>query len=315
MNSTINKISRLPITDAFRYEDKNLTPWLEENIDVISEAIGIELTNASREQSTGNFSVDIKAESEDGRVVVIENQYGNSDHDHLGKLITYLTSFEAQIGIWIVESAKPEHIKAISWLNETDNSCEFYLLTIEAIRIGESNIAPLITKIIGPSEESKQIGKVKKEDTERHKLRLKFWTDVLDRCTEEKISVFNSISATKDSWIGASAGYRGLSYVFWVNQKSFRIELRIDKGKGSEEENLRILNKLSEKKDEINAEFGEPLGWEELEGYRVCSVRKDYDTGGYKSDEETWNLTINEIVEKMSRLIKATKKHLKELSL
>lgn len=76
-----------------------MTPWLCENIDVLSEAIGINLTNAEREQSTGSFNVDIKAEDEDGHVVIIENQFGASDHDHLGKILTYRTAFEAKIAV------------------------------------------------------------------------------------------------------------------------------------------------------------------------------------------------------------------------
>lgn len=313
--SKIEKITRIPIKEAFRFEDRDLTPWLTDNIEVLSESIGLELTIATKEQSTGNFNVDIKAESGDGRIVVIENQFGNSDHDHLGKLITYLTSFEAQIGIWIVESARPEHINAINWLNESENNCDFYLLTIEAIRIGESSLAPLLTKIIGPSEEAKQIGKVKKEDSERHRLRFKFWNEVLEKCRENNIVTFNSISPTKDSWIGASSGIRGLSYVFWVNQHSYRIELRIDRGKGSEEENLKILSLIKEHKDKIELDFGEGLDWNELEGYRVCSVRKDYQDGGYKDNDEMWDNAVDSIVIKMGKLVRATSKRLKTLKI
>lgn len=311
----IDKIIRTSIKEAFRYEDRELTPWLTDNIDVISEAIGVGLTNASREQSTGNFSVDIKAESEDGRIVVIENQFGKSDHDHLGKLITYLTAFEAEIAIWIVENARPEHINAISWLNESANQCDFYLLTIEAIRIGDSSLAPLLTQIIGPSEEAREIGKVKKEDSVRHKKRIEFWTMVLEQCRLKNISRFDAISPTKDAWIGASAGFRGLSYNFWANQHSCRIELRIDRGKGSEEKNLKILRELELYKDEISQVFGAELNWEELEGYRVCSIRKDYQTGGYKDEPEKWGRIIGELVNGMNRLINATEGYIKALKL
>ncbi|MDW3192649.1 MAG: DUF4268 domain-containing protein [Cytophagales bacterium] len=311
----IKKITRVPIKEAFRYEDKHLTPWLTDNIDVVSEAIGIELTSASKEQSTGNFHVDIKAETDDGRIVVIENQYGSSNHDHLGKLITYLTSFEAQIGIWIVEGARTEHINAINWLNESENGCDFYLLTIEAIRIGESNLAPLLTKIIGPSEEAKQIGKVKKEDSERHRLRYKFWVEVLDLCKQKNINTFDAISPTQDAWIGASTGYRGLTYVFWINQHSYRIELRIDRGKGSDEENLEILSQLRDHRVEVEQAFGEPLAWEELENYRVCSIRQNYDEGGYKDTEDRWSNAVESIVDRMGKLIKATRKPLKSLKI
>lgn len=97
----IDRITKIPLTEVWRNEAKNLTPWLCQNIDILSDALDIELTNAERKQSTGNFNVDIKAEDNEGNIVLIENQFGTSDHDHLGKLITYRTAFEAKIAIWI----------------------------------------------------------------------------------------------------------------------------------------------------------------------------------------------------------------------
>jgi len=304
----IDKLTKHPIKDAFRYEDRDLTPWLTENIDVISEAIGVTLTNAEKEQSTGSFSVDIKAETEDGRSVVIENQFGKSNHDHLGKLITYLTAFEAKMAIWIVEDARPEHINAISWLNESDNQCDFFLLKIEAVTIGESKIAPLLTSIIAPSEESKAIGRVKKEDSKRDASRKSLWEQVLNLSKQKGLLQFESISPSKDSWIGATAGRKGLTYQYWINQHSYRIELRIDLGKEMDNENLRLFNQLAQHKEEINETFGSALNWEALEGYRSCSIRYDSDEfGGYKSNEDFRALS-SDMVTKMTYLIQATAK-------
>jgi len=303
----VSKITRLKIKDVWRYEDRELTPWLCDNIDVVGDAIGLQLTNPSRERKSENFSVDIKAEDMDGNFIIIENQFGASDHDHLGKLVTYLASFEAKVAVWIVETPKQEHVSAITWLNEGSNNCDFYLLKIEAIKIGNSESAPLLTKIVGPSEEGKSLGKVKKEDAERFGLRLSFWEKLLSKAKKINLSLFGSISPTKDSWISASAGIRGFSYVFWVNQYSVRLELRIDRGKGSEEENLRILNVMKGHKLEIENVFGQDLSFDDLEGYRVCSIRKDYENGGYKSDETIINSVIDQMIQSMQLLEKATR--------
>jgi hypothetical protein len=311
--NAVDKIIRMPIREAFPFEYKDFTPWICDNIDVIGESVGFEIINPQREQTTGNFNVDIKAENENGDVVIIENQYGASDHDHLGKLITYLTSFDAKAAIWVVETPKQEHINAISWLNEKDNGCDFYLLRVEAIKIGESSLAPLLSKIAGPSEESKQIGKLKKEHTIQDAQRAKFWDQLFISLNKIGLKQFAAVNASgKDSWVGATAGIKGFTYVFWVNQYSTRIELRIDRGKGSDEENLQLLNKLKTHKEEIESFFGSDLNWAELEGYRVCSVRKDFDLGGYKSDEEEWPMIIEKTVGSMHKLIDATKKHLYE---
>jgi hypothetical protein len=312
----VDKISRVSIKDAFPLEYKNLTPWLNDNIDVISEAIGIQLVNPQREKSTGSFNVDIWAETTNGEAVVIENQFGSSNHDHLGKIITYLTAFQAKAAIWIVETPKQEHINAIAWLNEKEMGCDFYLIKIEAIKIAESNPAPLLTVVTGPSAESKIIGKIKKEHTEKENLRKLYWDNLKSLCTDDSLANFNNLSASgTDPFIGISSGFNGLNYVFWVNQKSIRIELRIDRGKDSEEENLSILTKLSAFKERINKVFDSDLNWAELEGYRVCSIRKDYNTFGYLSPQKEWNKQLLTIVSDMKKLIDSTKPILNELNL
>lgn len=308
----IERIKRVPLRKVWKHEAHDFTVWLEENIDVLQEIVGFEITNAEREQSTGNFNVDLKAEDESGNVVVIENQLGKSDHDHLGKIITYLSAFDAKKAIWIVSEPRPEHIDAITWLNQGSNDCDFYLLKIEAIQIGDSEPAPLITKIVGPSEEARQVGKIKKEDSERHRLRLAFWTRLLEQAKGE-LPMFNSISPTKDTWIGASAGKRGFSYTYWVTKNSLRAELRIDLGKDSDEENLKLFNKLKSHQLEIEEKFGEPLEWNEAEGYRVCIIRKQLSAGGYRNSEDEWNPIVAEGIDAMKRLENATKPFLSKL--
>lgn len=309
----VEKITRIGIREAFPIEPKDFTPWLVNNIDVVGEAIGVELVSPEKEQSTGNFSVDIKAETADGFTVIIENQYGNSDHDHLGKLITYLSSFSASIAIWIVENPKQEHINAIAWLNEGENACDFYLLRVEAIRISDSPAAPLLSLITGPSIESKQIGKKRKVETEDEKLRSEFWDKLMEKTQEQGVKQFATLKASgKVPWVGSTAGVNGLSYVYWVNQNGCRIELRIDRGKDSEEENLKILNQLMANKESIESSFERKLNWADLEGYRVCSVRFDIE-GGYKSAQSNWENIINDLASSMKKLIDATSKYVKKL--
>ena len=140
------------LREVWEHEALHFTPWLEENIDVLNNEIDLSLSIVEREQAAGDFSVDLVAEDESGNPVIIENQLERSNHDHLGKLITYLTAIGAKAAIWIVEDPRPEHIGAISWLNES-SAASFYLLKLEAVRIEDSPLAPLLTLIVGPSEE------------------------------------------------------------------------------------------------------------------------------------------------------------------
>lgn len=149
----VGKIQRIPLREVWKHEALDFTTWLQENIDVLNDTIDLTLTSAEREQTAGDFSVDLVAEDEDGSPVVIENQLEKSNHDHLGKLLTYLVAIGAKTAIWIVSDPRPEHVNTISWLNES-SLASFFLLKVEAIRIGGSPAAPLLTLVVGPSEES-----------------------------------------------------------------------------------------------------------------------------------------------------------------
>ena len=178
--AAIGKIERVPLREVWRHEAHDLTTWLEENIDVLSDVLSLELANVERERAAGSFSVDLVAEDESGGAVVIENQLERSNHDHLGKLITYVSSIDARAAIWVVSDPRPEHVQAISWLNQSAPA-DFYLLKIEGIRIGTSPPAPLLTLIVGPSEETREIGEIKKDIAGRPQIRRRFWTEFLER--------------------------------------------------------------------------------------------------------------------------------------
>jgi Domain of unknown function (DUF4268) len=311
----IERIVRVPLRTVWKHEAHDFTVWLQQNIDVLTDILGFEISNPEREHSTGNFNVDIKAEDSSGNTVIIENQLGKSDHDHLGKIITYLAAFEKTVAaIWIVYEPRQEHIDAISWLNTNSNDCGFFLLKLEAIQIGKSAPAPLITKIVGPSEEAKQVGRIKQEDSMRHQLRLSFWTRLLEISKQQKHALFNSISPTKDTWIGTSAGKRGFQYSYWITKESIRAELRIDLGKDSDNENLRLFHALKKYQPEIEASFGSPLEWNEADGYRVCIVREVLTIGGYRNPEDDWDRIIHQAINAMKRLEEATKQYVMELN-
>ena len=150
MTNLIGKLQRVHLREVWRHEAYDFTQWLQVNIDILNEALDLELVSAEREQAAGSFSIDLVAESSDGETYVIENQLEKSNHDHLGKVITYLTAMKARGAIWIVSEPRQEHVNAMAWLNEASNA-DFYLVKVEAVRIGDSPAAPLLTLIVGPT--------------------------------------------------------------------------------------------------------------------------------------------------------------------
>ena len=95
---------------------------LRDNVEVLNDELDITIANLESEQAAGRFSVDLVGEDEAGNAVVIENQLEKSDHDHLGKTITYAAGLGAQVIVWIAETAKEEHQQAVEWLNENTTS-------------------------------------------------------------------------------------------------------------------------------------------------------------------------------------------------
>ena len=311
--SQIGKLKRVPLREVWKHEAYDFTQWLQENIDVLNNALDLNLVNVDREQTAGSFSIDLVAEDEGGGTVIIENQLEKSNHDHLGKLITYLTGMGAKAAIWIVSDPRPEHVAAVAWLNES-SSAAFYMVKVEAVRIGESPAAPLFTLIVGPSEEAEQVGQTKKEIAERYGIRKRWWTQLVER--SGKVSKLHAhITPGEYSWIGTSSGIRGLNLNYVVNQDESSAELYIDRGKDAVDENKSIFDQLHANKDAVEKTFGGPLSWERLEGKRACRIRFTQPEGGYRSPEDKWPHLQDGIISAMSRLDQALRPHLKQLKL
>jgi hypothetical protein len=299
----IGKLQRVPLREVWKHEARDFTQWLQQNLDVLNDVLDLTLTTAEREASAGSFNVDLVAEDEAGGTVVIENQLEKSDHDHLGKVITYLTAMGAKAAIWIVADPRPEHVGAITWLNEA-GSASFYLVKVEAIRIGDSPPAPLLTLIVGPTEESREVGQTKKNIAERYGLRQRFWTQLLEKA-KAKTKLHATISPGEFHWIGTGAGMRGLTYNYVVWQHEAAVELYIDRGKEGGDENKTIFDTLAADKAAIESTAGRPLEWERLDAKRASRIRITVKEGGYKDEEAKWPVVQDAMIDAMVHLEKA----------
>ena len=127
----VSRLKKQKIRDIWKTEDRDFTPWLVQNIVLLNEDLGLNIQDPESEKKLDTFKVDIVAEDDQGKVI-IENQFEKSDHDHLGKLLTYISNVEnTKKAIWIVEDVKPEHHRAIEWLNANVKTCLFFLVKIQ----------------------------------------------------------------------------------------------------------------------------------------------------------------------------------------
>ena len=304
----IERIRRLDLRAVWRHEARDFTTWLKENIDVLGDETGLQLSGVEREQPAGAFSVDLVAEDEDGRAVVIENQLERSDHDHLGKLLTYLVGVEAEKAIWIVADPRPEHVRTIAWLNES-SSADFYLLKLEAIQIGDSEPAPLLTLIVGPSEETRNVGRTKQRMKEHDHLRYRFNERLLEHA-KSKTQLHANVSPSKFKWMGAGAGITGFSFLYAVGEHNARVEFKVDTRDA--DKNNACFRHLLSKREQIQEAFGGPLDWDPNPGRQRCLIGKTYNAGGYR-DEHNWDALCEQLSDGMARLEKALEPHMRSL--
>jgi RecB family endonuclease NucS len=125
----ISRLTKVPLRELWRHEAHSFTHWMAENLDFLSKTLGFQLTLVEREASVGTFSADIQAEDSQGNYIIIENQLEKTDHDHLSKLITYMSNLEAKTAVWITSDPRPEFETAVHWLNETfPADTSFYLI-------------------------------------------------------------------------------------------------------------------------------------------------------------------------------------------
>jgi hypothetical protein len=203
-------LKRVPLREVWRHEGNDFSKWLAapENMKLLSETVGIDLEPIEREAKIGKYWLDILArDAATGRTVVIENQLEASNHDHLGKIITYAAGKNADVVVWIVKEANEEHRQAIEWLNNrTDSSLGFFLLEIEMWSIGDSEPAPKFNVVEAPNV----WGKGERESlSETQKLGKRFWTafNAYAERQPEFMRQFNLRKAQPQNWYDFSIGH------------------------------------------------------------------------------------------------------------
>lgn len=292
------------LREVWKKEAKDFTTWLENNLDILSEQINLKLSALEREKPVGSFLSDIFAEGPNGDTVVIENQLEKTDHIHLGQIITYMSNLEAKTAIWITSDPTAEHIIAINWLNQISPSdISFFLVKVEAYKIGDSEPAPLFSPICKPDPGIKVISTVKGELAERHLMRLEFWKQLLERA-QKKTTLHSNVSPSKGNWITAGAGKSGMGWSYSITMDSAKVELFVDRGADKKEETDAIFENFLADKEAIEKQFGDPLEWDKEDGRRVCRIKSISKIGGLK-DTGLWEKIQDDLIKRMIKLEKA----------
>lgn len=311
------KLEEVDLRAIWRREAHDFTPWLAGNLYHLADALGMDLELVDTEVPVGPFSIDLVGrEVGTDRIVAVENQLGITDHDHLGKMLTYAAGVEAHYAVWIAKDFRPEHLSAVRWINDsTVADVGFFALRVEAIRIDGSKPAITLRPVAYPDTWSKQRKGAAGGSgglTDRQQLYQQFWSKVLDGVHDRWPTWTRSKTPAKDSWMSLPSGRSGLAYNFaFTNDPGLRIELYID----PYDEQLREVawSELVAKREVVEIALGKELTWEQLPTRRASRVSLYLGQAASIDRKNEWEMYRSFLLENLGPFRNALQPHVEAL--
>jgi len=292
-HKSLGRLEPVNLREYWQDEARDFTNWLAEegNLSLLSDALGMDLELEGVEVAVGPYKADIVARdlSSDSRVV-IENQLEKTNHDHLGKMLTYASGLDATIMIWIAKEFSEEHRRAF----------------------GDSSPAPQFKIVSRPNEYTSEIktDSFNSNLTEAKALYLDLWNGFKQYCTERSTTL-NIRKPRPQHWFTIAIGRSKFQISLTATQQNRRIGCEVYiRGK-----NAKTAFKLLEvKKEQIEKSLGE-LEWQELPDKQDCRIVlykynveiKDRDNwqemyGWYKEIAEKFHKTFSPIIRSLPDL-------------
>jgi hypothetical protein len=306
------EIKPVDIREVWPNEATDFTPWLVENIDCLGQALGMEIEVEEREADVGDFSLDIRARDlGTGRTIIIENQLTETDHDHLGKLLTYAGGFDAGVLVWIAGQLRDEHRKALEWLNEnTGADIDCFGVVIEVIRIDSSKPAFSFRPVVFPNEWQKGEGGNRRTASPKGEAYRAYFQSLIDELrTKHKFT--GAKVGQPQNWYSFSSGVRGVIFSnSFAQGGKVRAELYIDLR--DKDRNKKVFDRLHEQREAIETEYGTALTWERLDDRRASRIAA-YRNGSIDDPPETQTQLMQWSIDNLLRLRKVLLPKAKEV--
>jgi Domain of unknown function (DUF4268) len=269
----LGKLEPVDPRSLWPHEAHDFIPWLAANLGLLGEALGLDLELVTTEAAVGPFACDVEArDTGSGRRVIIENQLTETDHGHLGQLITYAAGLDAGVIVWIAPKVREEHREAIDFLNRhTRETVDFFMIALEVISISGSPPAAVFRLAASPNAWAKTAAvSTSKALSDKTIAYQNFFQGLMDEL-REKHKFTNAKAAQPQCWYAFSSGTSGISYgaVFAAGNR-LRVELYVDVGDAAK--NKATFDALKAQHSEIEAAVGEGLTWERLDTKRASRV-------------------------------------------
>lgn len=307
----IGKLIEVDVRELWKHEQYDFSKWLAKasSLEYLNEILGLTLTDVNNEVYVGPYRCDLVAKDEtSGAQVIIENQLEGTNHDHLGKIITYAAGLDAKFVVWVTKEVKEEHRAAIEWLNNnTNNEINFFLLEIHAYKIGNSDPAPKFEVIEKPNDFIKR-GKTKGSTdgslNKRQSERLAFW-EQFNQVVIARGKPFNLRKATTDFWYDIALGTsEALIRINLINKDGIIvIEVYISSNKD-------LFDELHDQKEEIERKLGFSLSWDRLDDKKASRIKYSIDGLNF-DDHSNYNDLMNKVIDKAVKMRDVFKQYIK----
>ena len=316
---SIGTLEPVDIREVWATEAGEFTPWLAENADVLGEALGMDLRHEQTEAAVGRYSADLvfREESTD-RIVVVENLFGPTDHDHLGKLIVYAAGLEAGYAVVLAREFRDEHRSALDWLNSISApDFGFFGVVIEAWRIGDSPPAPRLRLDVKPDKWSRSVQSARNAGlTDTQQAYLRFWDAFLPALRDAHPGWTRSTVPQKVHWMSFPSARSGLlrysaAFCRSVRGYGLRAEAYIDTG--DQATTKEAFDQLHERRRRIEQTVGEELDWDRLDDKRASRISLYFPDEIRVTDEQRWPEVRTWLVQSMGRMRDAFNPVLAEL--
>ena len=269
-------------------EDTDFTPWLAVHPEVLAKALGIDLEITEMEHLVGPFRVDLLGRDLTfDKILIVENQLEESDHGHLGQLMTYAAGTDAATIVWITTSLREEHRQALEWLNQqTGVDTHFFGVEVGVVHIGNSLPAPLLSVVVEPNDWQKAARNVTAgAGSSKSAMYAIFWDQFLSRLRADRPSWTRATRGPSANWFSMSVGVpSGCSINAVFGQGGhLRTEVYIDLG--TVDETTEFFERLVAQRTAFETAYGRTLSWEPLENRRASRIAEHREGLIESSDE------------------------------
>lgn len=302
----IGVLESVEITEMWRPEEQ-FSDWLAEpdSLSLLGEKINLKLAEAEREVGVGKFFADIHCRDvENDCVAVIENQFGQTNHDHLGKLLTYAAGLDAVTVVWVAEDFRVEHRQTVNWLNEISRpDIHFFGVEIKLRKIGNSAIAPDFVVVSEPNDWARTM-RAMANLSEKDRAQHEYWTAFQELCRGQHEGLglnLNKPCTTYWMYFSLGSGVSGIAHGNVVLQKkSIKVVALVDHKTNSYEH----FQQLELRKEQIASDApGLPFQWSgsSEKTIQTLSVSKDCDP----NDKSDWGNQHRWLAESIAHMRKA----------